>query len=128
MIEIPANIEELKSYKPGKPIDQIIEEFQLKDVAVLWNNENNFGPSPGALKEIEANLGNSHLYPDPACLELRKLIADKNQVNIEDVAIGNGSESLFNNIFNSFFVSFWFQEIFIFMSLFVCFLVVKFWI
>jgi histidinol-phosphate aminotransferase len=103
MVKIPANIEELKSYKPGKPIAEIIEEYGLKETAVLWNNENNFGPSPGALKEIQANLDNSHLYPDPACLELRKLIAEKNKVNIEDVAVGNGSESLFNNIFNSFF-------------------------
>lgn len=103
MVQIPENIEELKSYKPGKPIQQIIEEYQLTETAVLWNNENNFGPSPGALKSVQNALGNSHLYPDPACLELRGLIAEKNKVNIEDVAVGNGSESLFNNLFNSFF-------------------------
>jgi len=103
MITIPENIEELKSYRPGKPIKQIIEEYDLKETAILWNNENNFGPSPKAMEHLKNAVGSSHLYPDPACLELRTLIAKRNKVKIENVAVGNGSESLFNNIFNSFF-------------------------
>ncbi|MBD77593.1 MAG: histidinol-phosphate transaminase [Crocinitomicaceae bacterium] len=103
MVTIPKNIEELKSYKPGKPIQQIISEYGLKETAILWNNENNFGPSPEAMKHLTNAMSNSHLYPDPACLELRGLIARKNKVEIENVAVGNGSESLFNNLFNSFF-------------------------
>ncbi|MGB0402594.1 MAG: histidinol-phosphate transaminase [Salibacteraceae bacterium] len=103
MIGIPKNIEDLKSYKPGKPISQIIEEFGLEEVAVLWNNENNFGPSPLAMEELQASMSSSHLYPDPACLKLRGLIAEANNLNIEDVAVGNGSESIFNNMFNAFF-------------------------
>lgn len=103
MVQIPDNIEELKSYKPGKPIEQIIEEFGLDQVSVLWNNENNFGPSPLAMEELQKAMSSSHLYPDPACLKLRGLIAEKNKINVEDVAVGNGSESLFNNIFNAFF-------------------------
>lgn len=105
MVKIPQNIEDLKSYKPGKPIDQIIEEYGLTETAILWNNENNFGPSPKAMEHLTNSISNSHLYPDPACLELRGLIADKNGVNIENVAVGNGSESIFNNLFNSFFES-----------------------
>ena len=102
MIKIPVNIEELKSYKPGRPIKQIIKDYNLKKTAILWNNENNFGPSPIAMKSVKNALDSSHLYPDPACLELRGLIADRNRVKIENVAVGNGSESLFNNVFNSF--------------------------
>ena len=103
MVLIPENIEELKSYKPGKPINEIIKELNLAETAILWNNENNFGPSPMAMEKLTSVIGKSHLYPDPACLELRKLIAEKNNVEIANVAVGNGSESLFNNIFNSFF-------------------------
>ncbi len=104
MIKIPVNIEELKSYKSGRPIKQIIKDYNLKKTAILWNNENNFGPSPIAMESVKNALDSSHLYPDPACLELRGLIADRNGVKIENVAVGNGSESLFNNVFNSFFV------------------------
>lgn len=52
MIQIPENITELKSYKPGKPLSQVIEELGLTEVAVLWNNENNFGPSPKAMEFV----------------------------------------------------------------------------
>ncbi len=103
MIEIPQNITELKSYKPGKPIQEIIADLGLKETAVLWNNENNFGPSPKALEEVSRVLGNSHLYPDPVSLELRKRIAKLNNREVEEVVVGNGSEEIFNNLFNAFF-------------------------
>ena len=93
--------EDLKSYKPGKPIHQIIEEYSLRETAILWNNENNFGTSPLSMKQLQLTLSNSHLYPDPACMELRALIAKKNSVELQNVAVGNGSESIFNNLFNS---------------------------
>ncbi|UTW60966.1 histidinol-phosphate transaminase [bacterium SCSIO 12741] len=103
MIEIPENITELKSYKPGKPIQEIIADLGLDKTAVLWNNENNFGPSPMALEEVSKVLGNSHVYPDPVSLELRKRIAELNQRQVDEVVVGNGSEEIFNNLFNAFF-------------------------
>ena len=103
MIHIPENIQELKSYKPGKPLPQIIKELNLSEVAVLWNNENNFGPSPRALECIAKATPNSHLYPDPVCTELRTLLAKKWNRSFDEVAVGNGSESIFNNLFNAFF-------------------------
>ena len=103
MIQIPENITELKSYKPGKPLSQVIEELGLTEVAVLWNNENNFGPSPKAMEFVTASLSNSHVYPDPVCTELRNLLAAKWNRKFEQVAVGNGSESIFNNLFNAFF-------------------------
>lgn len=103
MLEIPGNIQELKSYKPGKPLKQIIEEYALTETAVLWNNENNFGPSPLAMEYVQKAMANSHLYPDPVCTELRQLIAAKNGRSFDEVAVGNGSESIFNNLFNAFF-------------------------
>ncbi len=103
MISIPKNIEELNSYKPGKPLAQIIQELNLTETAVLWNNENNLGPSPKAMESVELTLKNSHLYPDPVCTELRTLLAEKWNKKYEEVAVGNGSESIFNNLFNALF-------------------------
>lgn len=103
MIDIPKNIEDLKSYKPGKPLAQIIEEKSLREVAVLWNNENNFGPSPKAMLRVGEAMHNSHLYPDPVCSELRTMLASKWNCTYNEVAVGNGSESIFNNLFNAFF-------------------------
>lgn len=103
MISIPKNIQELVSYKPGKPVSQIIEELNLSEWAVLWNNENNLGPSPVVLERIQEAASISHKYPDPASIKLRSMIAERNACDIENVVIDNGSESVFDCMFRAFF-------------------------
>jgi histidinol-phosphate aminotransferase len=103
MISIPKNIQELVSYKPGKPVAQIIEELGLTEWAVLWNNENNLGPSLKVLERIQEAAITSHKYPDPASIQLRSMIAAKNQCEIENVVVDNGSESVFDCMFRAFF-------------------------
>ena len=103
MIRIPENIQQLKTYKPGKPIEEIVAEYGLKETAVLWNNENNLGASPVAMQRIREELHTSHLYPDPACLALRQKIADQNGQQVENVIVGNGSEGILANLYQAFF-------------------------
>ena len=103
MISIPENIENLKSYKPGKPISEIVRDYGLEKTAVLWNNENNLGASPKALAAVEASMKESFLYPDPACILLRTRIAEGVGRSMDEVIVGNGSESVFNYILNAFF-------------------------
>ncbi len=103
MIDIPAHIRALKSYKPGKPIHQIIEEYGLDRVSVLWNNENNLGPSPKAMQAASEALSNSHRYPDPASSALRNSIASRLGVESDQVVVGQGSEGILSNIFQAFF-------------------------
>lgn len=102
MVHIPQNIQELNSYKPGKPIDEIVADLQLKEWAILWNNENNLGPSPKVSQAIEREAHNLNVYPDPASVALRKSIAKAHYCEIENVVVDNGSESLLDNIFRSF--------------------------
>lgn len=103
MIEIPNHIQDLKSYKPGKPIPEIIAEFGLDRTAILWNNENNFGASPKALDAIKAVAERSSFYPDPLCWQLRSDIAQMLGRTGENIIVGNGSESVFNYILQAFF-------------------------
>ncbi len=103
MISIPKNIQELVSYKPGKPVSQIIEELGLSEWAVLWNNENNLGPSSNVLERIQEVGGNFHTYPDPASTQLRSMIAEQNNCHIDNVVVDNGSESVFDCMFRAFF-------------------------
>jgi len=101
-IKIPQHIQELRSYKPGKPIAQIIEELELADTAILWNNENNFGASPKALDKVREALETSYLYPDPTSLELRTTIAKRCGRTPDEVIVGNGSEEVLNNVLKAF--------------------------
>ncbi len=101
-IVFPANINELTSYKPGKSVEEIKKELNLTEVAVLWNGENNLGPSPKALNAISGVLLNSHLYPDPSCFALRKKISAYTGHHPEHIFVGNGSEELLSNAIKAF--------------------------
>ena len=103
MIEIPENIEQLKGYHPGKPIEHMIKELGLHETAILWNNENNQGPSPKALAFVKEALGKSAVYPDAACMKLRSAIAEHCSKKTENIIVGNGSESVFTYILKTFF-------------------------
>ncbi len=102
MIKIPDNIHDLNSYKPGKPIAQIVSDLGLKKWAVLWNNENNLGVSKHVQQRVSDAVANSHLYPDPTCKELRESIARLNKRKVEEVAVANGSEELLFNLNKAF--------------------------
>jgi len=102
MVHIPQHIQDLNSYTPGKPIAEIIADLQLKEWAILWNNENNLGPSPKVIEAIEKESKNLKVYPDPASVALRKSIAKAHNCDIENVVVDNGSESLLDNVFRSF--------------------------
>ncbi|GAB5538119.1 MAG: histidinol-phosphate transaminase [Salibacteraceae bacterium] len=103
MVTIPSNIQELVSYKPGKPIPEIVKELGLSEWAILWNNENNMGPSPQVLKRIEETAISSHRYPDPASTQLCSMIAQLNHCDVDQVTVDNGSESVFDCMFRAFF-------------------------
>lgn len=105
MVKIPQNIQELKSYNPGKSIGQIIADYGLKETAILWNNENNFGASPMAQEEIAKAAVGTCVYPDPLSLELRSLIAKENNCTVDEVVVGNGSEAIMSNMFKAFCAS-----------------------
>lgn len=102
MVKIPQNIQELKSYNPGKSIAEIIADYGLQETAILWNNENNFGASPMAQQEIAKAAIDTCVYPDPLSLELRGLIAKENNRTVEEVVVGNGSEAIMSNMFKAF--------------------------
>tara|TARA_Y100000782_G_C10183182_1_gene265003 strand:- start:331 stop:1425 length:1095 start_codon:yes stop_codon:yes gene_type:complete len=102
MISIPQNIQELKSYQPGKPISQLIEEYKLDEIAVLWNNENNHGFSPLVKDAITNAIETSNLYPDAMSFELRTALAERNNRNYNEITIGNGSEEILSNINKAF--------------------------
>ena len=103
MVRIPSNIQELVSYKPGKPVAEIVKELNLQEWAVLWNNENNLGPSPVVQKAIEQSLDRCHLYPDPTASVLCETIATLNDTDADHVTVDNGSESVFDCILRAFF-------------------------
>ena len=102
---VPSYIKKLKSYKPGKPIEEVQRELGLNDIIKLASNENPLGPSPKALSAIQNSMIESHRYPDASGYELRKKLSNRFNVNINNVVLGSGSEGIMSTIMRTFLLN-----------------------
>lgn len=101
-MNIPEYIKNLKPYVPGRPIEEIQKEFGLDTIHKIASNENPLGPSPKAVEAMIAVTSGLNRYPDIGAIDLRTKIAEKFNVKIENIAVGNGSEGIMANILRSF--------------------------
>ena len=99
---VPKNIKELSPYKPGKPIEEVQRELGLKQITKLASNENPLGPSPVALEAIHHAEQDLHRYPDVSGFNLRKRLAERFDVKIDNVILGAGSEGIMGTIMRTF--------------------------
>lgn len=92
---IKENIIGIKTYEPGKPIEVLRKELNIKgEISKLASNENPLGPSPQALSAIKRSLHDSNLYPENSCFELRNKLAARVEVPPEWIGIGNGAAEI----------------------------------
>ena len=94
-------LKELKSYIPGKPIEDVMREYGLTEVVKLASNENPLGPSHLAVDAIRYEAENIHIYPDPSVKILKEKIAKKHGVKETEILLGNGGEELLKLIAQS---------------------------
>ena len=87
-------ITDLSPYEPGRSIDEVIDEFDLNEVVKLASNENPLGASPKALSVLTELKNDMHLYPDGNGTKLKKEIASHENVAIDNIIIGNGSNEI----------------------------------
>jgi histidinol-phosphate aminotransferase len=89
-------LNDLVSYVPGKPIEDVARELGLEpnQIVKLASNENPLGPSPIAVKAMREALDKVHFYPDGGCYHLRAGIARKFGLSIDNVMLGNGSNEI----------------------------------
>lgn len=87
-------LDKIKPYSPGKPIWELQEELGLTHVIKLASNENPFGPSPKGIAAITSELEELHRYPDADTVDLKTALANKMDVNPDQVIISNGADEL----------------------------------
>jgi histidinol-phosphate aminotransferase len=90
----PAHVRTLDVYQPGKPVEELERELGITGALKVASNENPLGPSPAAVAAIGDAIGNIHRYPDAGGWALRRALADRYDVDISGLAIGNGSNDL----------------------------------
>ncbi|MEM3380907.1 MAG: histidinol-phosphate transaminase [Candidatus Bathyarchaeia archaeon] len=94
MVEVRKELRDLEVYVPGKPIEELQREMNLKYVVKLASNENAFGPSPKALAALKSAIYNVNRYPDSSCYYLRRRLAGILGVDEGNLIFGNGSDEL----------------------------------
>lgn len=83
-------------YEAGKPIDQVARELGLDPAGIikLASNENAFGSSPKGVAAAGRALREAQLYPDGSYYELRRKLAEKWSLGLDQFIIGDGSNEL----------------------------------
>jgi histidinol-phosphate aminotransferase len=103
VIELRNFVKNIRPYKPGKPIEEVIKELGLTgDIIKLASNENPLGASPLAIKAITDKISGSYLYPDDNCYYLKNKLSQKFTVPVENTIVGSGSVELIELIFKAY--------------------------
>ena len=89
-------LQSLPVYQPGRPIEEVARELGLKSSSIikLASNENPLGPSPAALRAMQAALTRLNLYPDGNAFVLKQKLARRFRVGSENLVLGNGSNEI----------------------------------
>lgn len=89
--------ENLEKYVPG-------EQPKDRKYIKLNANETSMKPSPKVLEVLKSErMEHLGFYADPDAKELRLAVAEKYQVKMEEVFVGNGSDEVLGMIFLAFF-------------------------
>lgn len=101
---VKKTILDMKSYEPGRPIDEVKRELRKKyslwqllplmNMAKLVSNENPLGPSGKAIKAMKKAALTAHRYPDPFCYDIMKALSEELNVTPKNIILGNGSDEI----------------------------------
>jgi histidinol-phosphate aminotransferase len=84
----------LRAYDPGHDLVALRRRFADNGLVELGSNENALGPSPSVRAAIDAALPLLHRYPDPLGGDLKRALAGRLGVGVDEIALGNGSHEL----------------------------------
>ncbi|PEE40972.1 histidinol-phosphate transaminase [Bacillus pseudomycoides] len=93
-MKVKEQLSSLQPYKPGKSAQQMKEIYGDHSFVKLASNENPFGCSPRVIEELQKAWHEHALYPDGGAVELRQTIAEKLQVQKEQIICGSGLDEV----------------------------------
>jgi histidinol-phosphate aminotransferase len=87
-------VQKLTPYKPGKPVEELERELGISGSIKLASNENPLGPSPLAVNAINNISSQVNYYPDGSGFALSHKLAEKHQLDVANITLGNGSNDI----------------------------------
>jgi histidinol-phosphate aminotransferase len=93
---------DLGPYVPGPSLDELKRQYGLEEVAKLNWNEGLFGPLPGVLDAVAAELDETWAYPEHAYLALREGIAGETGAQPGQILPAHGIQTLILTLCSAF--------------------------
>lgn len=84
----------IPTYEPGLTTAEVLARYGLDEAVKLASNESPFAPLLEVAEVIRAGAAGLNRYPDAYARQLRKALADRHGVDMEQVVVGNGSAEL----------------------------------
>tara|TARA_B100000929_G_scaffold76251_1_gene59476 strand:- start:7475 stop:8560 length:1086 start_codon:yes stop_codon:yes gene_type:complete len=94
MENINSRVLELAPYQPGKPIEELSREMGIGDAIKLASNENPRGPGLGVQQALTDATSGLSRYPDSTGYRLKRMLADRLDVDETQITLGNGSNDV----------------------------------
>jgi len=95
-------IRQLQPYTPGKPVEELERELGISNAIKLASNENPLGYSPLVAEVLTRASEHIELYPDANAYYLKQRLAQKLDVDENQITIGNGSNDVLDLVARSF--------------------------
>ncbi len=95
-------VQSLTPYQPGKPVNELKREYGLEHIIKLASNENPIGPSQLAIDAIQNNLKELARYPDGNGFELKTKLAERHNLQTDQITLGNGSNDILEFVARTF--------------------------
>ena len=95
-MQLNPQLADLPVYHPGRPLEEVARKLELPigELIKLASNENPLGPSPKAIKAMQEAASQIHLYPDGNAFYIRNCLANKLEVETDNLIFGNGSNEI----------------------------------
>ncbi|MFP6796539.1 MAG: histidinol-phosphate transaminase [Pseudomonadales bacterium] len=94
MENINARVLELAPYQPGKPLEELSREMGISDAIKLASNENPRGPGLRVREALADAIASVSRYPDSTGYRLKRLLANRLDVDEAQITLGNGSNDV----------------------------------
>lgn len=97
-----SGVQKLHPYQAGKPTDELERELGIKNIVKLASNENPLGLSELVKSALQKELTGLTRYPDANGYYLKEALAQKYDLQSDQITLGNGSNDLLEIIARAF--------------------------
>ena len=92
------SIFDVTPYQPGTFIEEVQDQFGLKEVIKLASNENPYGPYANSLFQMRREVDHLNQYPNSDFGALRCTLADLHGISPDSICISHGAEGMLQTI------------------------------